>query len=53
MKNTFWLQFAIQEVVALAEAFIAVSTIPPGLKAALQKLIAAAAEVTAAIQSGQ
>lgn len=51
--STFWLNFIILEAVGVAEAFIQVSTIKPGLKAALQNLIVAGQQVQQAIQSGQ
>ena len=50
--NTFWLTFIIQEAIGVAEAFVAISSIKPGLKAALENLIAAGNGVITAIQAG-
>ena len=50
--NTFWLTFIIQEAIGVAEAFVAISSIKPGLKAALENLIVAGNGVIAAIQAG-
>ena len=51
--NTFWLQFVIVEAVGVAQAFVGVSNIKPGLKAALENLISAGQAVVLAIQTGQ
>lgn len=51
--STFWLSFIITEAVGVAQAFVMVSNIKPGLKAALEQLIVAGNGVVAAIQSGQ
>lgn len=50
--NTFWLTFIIQEAIGVAEAFVAISSIKPGLKAALENLIVAGNGVITAIQAG-
>lgn len=49
---SFWLQFAIQEVITLAEAFVSQSNLKPGLKVSLEKLIVDGQTVIAALQSG-
>ena len=51
--TTFWLSFIITEAVGVAEAFVQISSLRPGLKAALENLILAGQAVVAAIQSGQ
>jgi len=51
--NTFWLGFIIQEAIGVAQAFVAVSSIRPGLKNALEKLIISGQEAIIAIQTGQ
>lgn len=51
--STFWLTFVIQEAIGVAQAFVAISTIKPGLKAALENLITSGNAVIIAIQSGQ
>ena len=51
--NSFWLSFAIQEAITVAQVFVQMSGIKPGLKAALENLITAGQSVVAAIQSGQ
>lgn len=51
--STFWLNFIIMEAVGVAHAFIQMSTIKPGLKAALENLTEAGVRVQVAIQSGQ
>lgn len=51
--STFWLQFIITEAIGVAQAFVGMSNIKPGLKAALENLISAGQAVVAAIQSGQ
>lgn len=51
--STFWLNFIVLEAVGVASAFVQVANIRPGLKAALENLIAAGNGVVAAIQSGQ
>ena len=50
---SFWLNFAIQEAITVAEAFINQANIKPGLKAALENLIAAGQAVIDAMHSGQ
>ncbi len=50
--GNFWLNFVITEAVTVASAFIDGSNIKPGLKAALEKLIAGGNEVVAAIRAG-
>ena len=42
MSKTFWLDFAIQNLITLAEAFVASSALSPKKKADVEKLIAAA-----------
>lgn len=51
--STFWLTFVIQEAIGVAEAFVAISGIKPGLKAALENLISAGQATILAIQAGQ
>jgi hypothetical protein len=51
--SSFWLSFAIQEAVTMAQVFVQMSGIKPGLKAALENMIAAGQAVATAIQSGQ
>ena len=51
--STFWLQFIITEAVGVAQAFIGMSGMKPGLKTALENLISSGQAVVAAIQSGQ
>ncbi len=51
--STFWLAFAINEAVGVAQVFVQTSNIKPGLKIALENLISAGQAVTLAIQSGQ
>lgn len=51
--STFWLSFIVTEAVGVAQAFVMISSIKPGLKAALEQLIASGQAVVAAIQSGQ
>lgn len=53
MSKNFWLTFAVQEAVTVAQAFIEQSSIKPGLKAALENLIAAGQAVIATIQTGE
>lgn len=50
--STFWLQFIVTEAIGVAQAFISISTIKPGLKAALENLISAGQATVLAIQSG-
>ena len=51
MKN-FWLQFAIQEGMSVASAFVAANTsITPAQKTALEQFIAAGQAVSAAFGS--
>jgi hypothetical protein len=50
---SFWLQFAIQEAVTVAEVFVTQANIKPGLKAALENLITAGQAVATAIQTGK
>ena len=50
--STFWLSFIITEAIGVAEAFISLSSIKPGLKTALENLISAGQAVVTAIQSG-
>jgi hypothetical protein len=47
--TSFWLKFAIQESVSLAEVFIQSSSLKPALKTALEKLIADGQAVIAAL----
>ena len=51
--STFWLSFIVTEAISVAEAFVQISSMRPGLKAALENLILAGQAVVAAIQSGQ
>jgi hypothetical protein len=51
--TTFWLSFIITEAVGVASAFVSISNIKPGLKAALENLITAGQGVITAIQDGQ
>lgn len=51
--TSFWLSFIVTEAVGVASAFISISNIKPGLKAALENLVLAGNAVIAAIQSGQ
>ncbi len=51
--STFWLQIVINEGIGVASAFVGVSNIKPGLKAALENLIAASQAVLLAIHGGQ
>jgi hypothetical protein len=51
--STFWIAFCITMVVSAAQAEVSQSNIKPGLKAALENLIAAGQQVTVAIQTGQ
>lgn len=50
--NNFWITFIVTEAVGVAQAYVAVSNIKPGLKTALEGLIAAGQNVIAAIQAG-
>lgn len=50
--GNFWLNFAIQEAVTVAEAFVNTANIKPVLKAALENLITAGNTVLAAILQG-
>jgi hypothetical protein len=49
---TFWLNFAITEAIGVAQVFVENSKIKPGLKAALENLIAAGQGTLLAIQAG-
>lgn len=49
--STFWLSFIVTEAIGVAQAFISVSSIKPGLKTALENLITAGQGVIVAIQS--
>ena len=51
-QGSFWLNFAIQEAVTVAQVFVQQANIKPGLKAALENLISAGTAVVAAIQTG-
>lgn len=51
--STFWISFIITEAVGVASAFVAISNLKPGLKAALEAFILSGNNVVAAIQSGQ
>jgi len=51
--NSFWLKFIIIEAVGVAEAFASASNIPPGVKTALEKFIAAGGELATAIEAGK
>lgn len=51
--TTFWLNFIVLEAVGVAHAFLQLSNIKPGLKAALENLVDAGQKVQLAIQSGQ
>lgn len=50
--STFWLSFIVTEAVGVAQAFISISSIKPGLKVALENLVAAGQAVVTAIQAG-
>lgn len=50
--TTFWLNFVITEAIGVAQAFVGMSNIKPGLKASLEILISAGQGVITAIQSG-
>ena len=52
MTTTFWISFVVSEALGVAEAFIALSTIPPGIKAALTGFITAGNALITAIQVG-
>lgn len=49
---TFWLNFVIQEAIGVAQVFVENSNIKPGLKRALEGLIAQGQAVLVAIQTG-
>ena len=51
--SVFLVQLFVTEAVGIAQAFIGISNIKPGLKAALENLIVAGQAVIAAIQTGQ
>ena len=45
MPSNFWLKFAVAEALAVAQAFLSVSTLTDAQKKALNDLIAAGQEV--------
>ena len=49
---TFWITFVIQEAIGIAQAFVAISSIKPGEKTALENLITAGQAAITAIQAG-
>lgn len=51
--TTFWLSFIVTEAIGVAQAFLSISNIKPGLKLALENLISSGQGVIQAIQSGQ
>ncbi len=51
--NSFLFQLILTEAVTLASVFVTVSTIPPGIKAALEQFIAAGQNLAVAIQAGK
>jgi hypothetical protein len=51
--SSFWLQFVISEAITIAEAFVSLSTLPPGIKTALENYITIGQALVTAIQLGK
>jgi hypothetical protein len=51
--SSFWLQFIISEAISVAEAFVSLSTLPVGVKSALENFISAGQALVTALQLGK
>ncbi len=51
--NSFWLSFVVAEAVTVAGAFVNLSSLPPGVKAALESFMLAGQNLAAALQAGK